>query len=122
LGKTDPFNDHEDAVKKYTGQGCSGQCVNEFAEAFKQADQKFGVTTVQFMSHADMKCGRTTAHPISSQGGNGKNGGIEIVDVKGSGKTGCASNFKAGWEASASCNCDSSIEYANCKGFGDPDR
>jgi hypothetical protein len=120
LGQTKAFTDHEDAVKEFTGRGCSGQCVNDFPRTFAAAASK-GYGSIQFLAHSDMKCGRS-GHGIPSQGGSGKNGAVEIVDVKGHGTSPCASNYKAGWEASQTCNCDSSLQYANCKGFGDPQR
>jgi len=121
LGKTKAYHDHGDAVKEFLHRPCSSaQCVNDFTATFAAA-KNAGYNSLQFLAHADMKCGRP-GHGIPSQGGQGKNGAIELVDVAGHGTSPCASNYKAGWEASKACNCDSSLKYANCKGFGDPDR
>jgi len=122
LGNTKAYDDHSDAIKDISGKHCSGQCESYFKDMCQIGAGK-GIDSVQFLKHSDMACGMKTAHPMTSQGGRGLNGGIEIVDTRGTGAKagGCAAanGYKAGWEGSQTCNCDSSISWSNCKGFGD---
>merc|ERR1712217_958081 len=72
-----------------------------------------GYSSLQFLRHSDMACGRDFGHGFRV----GKNGAIEIVDLHGNGKTPCGSSYRAGWEASSSCNCDEHKKFANCEGY-----
>ena len=51
---------------------------------------------------------------------------LEILDLKGPGTTACrvgvsggtTARYRAGWEATAACECDNELPTINCNGFG----
>lgn len=133
LGNTAVYQDHRDAVKGILHQRCFDpmrQCLLQMPAVFSKAAED-GYDSVQFLAHYDQHCGLsrspfgTLADGVESSRRFGvgmpgsKLGAIEIVDPKGTGQFGCASNYRAGWEASQDCTCDDGKGYANCVGFGD---
>lgn len=133
LGNTVAYQDHRDGVRDILHQMCfDKQCMQQFPSMFSKAAQD-GYDSVQFLSHFDQACGRSSGWgpfgdelKSSNRLGVGvpgnKCGAIEIVDTRGTGKVACASNYRTGWEASQDCNCDGSKGFANCVGFADQSR
>lgn len=134
LGNTAVYQDHGDAVRNLLHRRCFDpfhQCLTQLPAAFSKAAED-GYDSVQFLAHYDQACGLPKHHgpfgteaveaessPLGVGMPGTKLGAIEIVDPKGTGHRGCASNYRAGWEASQDCNCDGSKDFANCVGFGD---
>jgi len=115
-GTTKVYNDHSDASRDLLQLPCSDnkeECAKQFEQWYKAA-KKLNLDSLQFLKHADMNCGGNTGQA---------NLAIEIVDVKGPGTTTCSGNggltrYRAGWDAKASCICDTTQKTINCKGYG----
>jgi len=123
VGNTIAFEDHPDATQYFLGRECREkhlwfyhtECEPDFREWYPEA-RKQGYTTLQFTSHYDCGCGEEGP----SSWTHNRLCHTEIVDFNAlSTKGGCGSDYyKAGWAAQSDCDCDSSKEYSNCKGFG----
>ena len=74
-----------------------------------------GYQSVQFTEHYDCLCGTQGYGSWKEQRGLCQ---TEIVDVAGNGHNACASSYKTGFAATKACECDNSVKYANCKGYG----
>ncbi len=109
LGKTIAFDDHDDAVKRFLpGVECDPKVQNECSNNFKDlfpAAIKEGYDSIQFLCHADERCGNTA---------------VEIVDLNGVGNYACQAKnpggsdwkYKTGWNASLGCKCENSSKPA----------
>jgi hypothetical protein len=103
-GKTEVYNDHPDAFKKYGVHGNEPLC---------QAAARANVDSLQFIQRRD-----TVNWPCQKQGV--KNMGFEIVGVKLKGIYACGSDgsdgfsqLRTGWWASKPCHCKEG-KYLNC--------
>lgn len=124
MGNTKSYNLHADAVKDLLNEDCKvrpgdyhDECEMQF-EAMYTVGISRAYDSLQFLFHDDMP-GGTASWPKKG------NLAIEIVDLLGDGTTQCGgpsglSRFRAGWEASHECYCDTSLPagMVNCKGFG----
>jgi len=123
VGNTIVFNDHPDASEYFLSAKCSEghkssphtECERDFTQWYKEA-RKQKYTSIQFTNHYDCGCG--VEGPSSWK--HNRLCHTEIIDFNAlCNKGGCASgSYKAGWAAQRDCDCDSSKEYSNCKGFG----
>merc|ERR1712072_1613764 len=106
-GTTEAFKNRYDARQRYLGwhSECNGSPTFECGgKLFTTAKSKFGVDTVQYVGETD----------------HGGNTFMWIV-CEGVGSHTCGSaqcQWKAGWAASRSCNCDQTAQCQNCQGVG----
>merc|ERR1711865_1182745 len=126
VGKSVNFKDHADASQGLLAHGCHDdtehkgapvptECEQDFDDWAKTATQQ-GYKSIQITAHYDCTCAEKG---VSSWSGGQRRCPTEILDLVGNGQSGCASTeYKAGWGASKACVCDTSLKYANCKGFG----
>lgn len=123
VGNTIVFKDHPDASEYFLSAKCNEmhkssphtECERDFTQWYKEASkQKY--TSIQFTDHYDCGCG--VEGPSSWK--HKRLCHTEIISINPlCNKGGCASgSYKAGWAAQRDCDCDSSKEYSNCKGFG----
>ena len=125
VGKTISYKDHPELVTDMLNTAChdeaqdkeppASECEKDFEQAFQTAKNR-GYTSVQIVEHYDCQCG-TPGHSSYKYKGLCQ---TEIVDLGGHGEhAGCASDkYKAGWQASKLCECDTTKQYTHCKGFG----
>ena len=100
LGSTAAFTTHASAVQTLLNKSrcLDVQCEEQFPELVAAA-QRRGLASLQFLQHADQRCG---------------NLGVEILDVNGNGARICGSHYRAGWNASRPCACDDSGKLGQC--------
>lgn len=125
VGNTNHFDDHPAASKEFLGSVCHDDDDHKTAAVHTECELDFmgwrtaalnrGLDSTQFINHYDCQCGETG---VSSWAAHNRLCPTEIIDWKGTGVIGCASNYRAGWAAQSSCDCDHSKGYANCQGFG----
>lgn len=104
LGVTIAFQDHDDAALYFLDKRCPDtECSGKVFTAMFTEAKKRGYDSVQFLHHADMRCGNTA---------------IEVVDVHGRGSDSCCGHplsFRRGWKGKGSvCRCDSTASCLNC--------
>jgi hypothetical protein len=104
-GTTEAFMNRYDAQQKYLGwhSDCNGSPTFECGgKLFTTAKSKFGIDTVQYVGETD---------DIT----------FMFIVTTGEGRYTCGSaqtQWKAGWAASRSCNCDQTAQCQNCQGVG----
>jgi len=126
VGNTIVFKDHPDASQALLGHSCKDkkqhkssphtECELDFNQWFSTALQN-GYDSIQITDHYDCACGATGP----SSWTHNRLCQTEIIDIKADPNVagGCSSTtLKAGWAASKDCNCDDSLAYANCNGYG----
>lgn len=103
LGTTKVYTDHDEAAQDLCNEASVG------FDKLGPCALNHGLDTFQFTAHRsnEWDCGSSNAL------------NVEIVSAHLSGQYSCASQttkgvFKAGWEASQDCDCDSSKSYLNC--------
>lgn len=123
VGNTIVFEDHPDASKYFLSAECNErhpdsphtECESDFVDWYVEA-RKQKYESIQFTSHYDCGCGEEGP----SSWTHNRLCHTEIIDFNAPcNDNGCGSdNYKAGWAAQHDCDCDTSKEYSNCKGFG----
>lgn len=109
VGRTRAYTDHGDAVRDLMSTDCSdgyNECTSQFKELFSAATNE-NLDTVQFLRHADMRCG---------------NRAVELVLVGHSGRTSCPKGglpttlFASGWQHDKPCVCAPDSHCLSCHG------
>jgi len=117
------YDDHANVVSDLLGQTCNDNQCTSFFPDLVQYCQANGISSVQFIKHADMQCGRDPEDDTIV--GTGHNGAIEIWDPWNDGHYSCApdaqgaSGFWQGWQTmDGVCDCDEQKQFANCRHHG----
>lgn len=108
VGRTIAFDHHKDAVKYFLNKPCSFgngmaavNCDDEQHDLVEAAKSQ-NYDSIQFLKHADQRCGLMRA---------------EIIDLNGFGQQACGSDDKylsTGKNGQIPCKCDNSKNYLNC--------
>jgi len=121
-GATKVYGDHQEAAMDLCGHKINEQSTTDFDKLGECAQRIGGIDTVQFTDRKDPEwaCGA----PVPGYPGHNFPMGIEMIGIKSGdmmleGNYPCANAdgrgvFKAGWEASEDCICDTNADRANC--------
>jgi len=111
-GKTDVFGHRQESWQKYLGTTKCGHDFECGGKLFTTAKSKFGIDTVQYTKETDRKM-------FLQPGSTGNTYMFVVTTGVGSNTCGATkTKWKAGWQATKSCDCDQSQKCQNCKGFG----
>lgn len=132
-GKTKAYTDHPQGTQDLLKTSCVDnndahhtgtpptECEQNFAAMYPAAKSQ-GLDTIQFTHHYDCHCG-TTGHSSIPKWNHLCP--TEVIDLNSNKHTGtfCRGNYKAGWAAAETCDCQGKIVngkngYTTCKHFG----